>query len=425
MKYHFIFHVFILASILCKAQNSDYKINPDLFEKKWNARWIFHPTASGTGYGVFHLRKTFKLEEKPKSFVIHVSADNRYRLFVNGQPVCFGPARGDILNWCYETIDIAKYLNRGDNTLASVVWNFGEHRPLAQFTIRTAFILQGNTAKEEIVNTNSDWLVTENKAYKPVPITGELVPGFYCAGPGDEVDATLYPWGWEQSNFDDSKWLKAGIIYNPGVPRGLYGYSGHSGWKLVPREIPLMEEKKVRLRQIVRSSGHEVHDGFIRGTKSLKIQANSHVFILLDQKELTIAHPELWTSGGKGATIKVQYAEALVDENGKKGNRNETEGKSMVGYEDIFKPDGGDNRLFRPLWYRTYRYMQIEIQTAGEDIYINDLYGIFTAYPLMENATFKSDEKLLSDIWDISWRTARLCATETYMDCPYYEQLQY
>lgn len=43
----------------------------------------------------------------------------------------------------------------------------------------------------------------------------------------------------------------------------------------------------------------------------------------------------------------------------------------------------------------------------------------------MENATFKSDEKLLSDIWDISWRTARLCATETYMDCPYYEQLQY
>ena len=26
---------------------------------------------------------------------------------------------------------------------------------------------------------------------------------------------------------------------------------------------------------------------------------------------------------------------------------------------------------------------------------------------------------------DIGWRTARLCANETYMDCPYYEQLQY
>ena len=26
---------------------------------------------------------------------------------------------------------------------------------------------------------------------------------------------------------------------------------------------------------------------------------------------------------------------------------------------------------------------------------------------------------------EIGWRTARLCANETYMDCPYYEQLQY
>ncbi|WP_372490084.1 hypothetical protein [Chitinophaga sedimenti] len=25
----------------------------------------------------------------------------------------------------------------------------------------------------------------------------------------------------------------------------------------------------------------------------------------------------------------------------------------------------------------------------------------------------------------MGWRTSRLCAYETYMDCPYYEQLQY
>ena len=31
----------------------------------------------------------------------------------------------------------------------------------------------------------------------------------------------------------------------------------------------------------------------------------------------------------------------------------------------------------------------------------------------------------LEKILEIGWRTARLCATETYMDCPYYEQLQY
>jgi hypothetical protein len=36
-----------------------------------------------------------------------------------------------------------------------------------------------------------------------------------------------------------------------------------------------------------------------------------------------------------------------------------------------------------------------------------------------------TDDPELSKIFEIGWRTARLCAMETYMDCPYYEQLQY
>ena len=31
----------------------------------------------------------------------------------------------------------------------------------------------------------------------------------------------------------------------------------------------------------------------------------------------------------------------------------------------------------------------------------------------------------MKQIWDVGWRTARLCAVETYFDCPYYERLQY
>ncbi len=57
---------------------------------------------------------------------------------------------------------------------------------------------------------------------------------------------------------------------------------------------------------------------------------------------------------------------------------------------------------------------------------LSDYYAIFTAYPLKENASFEYDDnKALSEIWNIGWRTARLCAGETYMDCPYWEQLQY
>ena len=56
---------------------------------------------------------------------------------------------------------------------------------------------------------------------------------------------------------------------------------------------------------------------------------------------------------------------------------------------------------------------------------INDFTSEFVAYPLAEIASFNSDQEILSRIWNTGWRTARLCANETFYDCPYYEQLQY
>jgi alpha-L-rhamnosidase len=81
--------------------------------------------------------------------------------------------------------------------------------------------------------------------------------------------------------------------------------------------------------------------------------------------------------------------------------------------------------LFRPLWLRTYRYLQLDITTGAEALVINDFYGKFSAYPFEEKATFTSNDTTMKNLWDVSWRTARLCAGETYFDCPYYEQLQY
>src|SRR6478609_8292855 len=138
-------------------------ISPELMTKKWNAQWI---TADDRGdeYGVYHFRKSISLPAKPSSFIIHVSGDNRYKLFVNGILVSLGPARSDLYHWNYETVDIASYLKEGNNVLAAVVWNFGRQRSLAQISARTAFIVQGNTANEEIVNTNKSWKCIQNKS---------------------------------------------------------------------------------------------------------------------------------------------------------------------------------------------------------------------------------------------------------------------
>lgn len=63
--------------------------------------------------------------------------------------------------------------------------------------------------------------------------------------------------------------------------------------------------------------------------------------------------------------------------------------------------------------------------TASQPLTLDDFYGEFTAYPFTQKAAFSSDDPSLEKIMQVGWRTARLCAHETYMDCPYYEQLQY
>ncbi|NGF56442.1 alpha-L-rhamnosidase [Parapedobacter sp. SGR-10] len=385
---------------------------------RWQASWISCPGTSLKDYGVFHFRRVFDLKDKPGSFVVNVSGDQRYRLFVNGVEVCNGPARGDLANWRFETIDIAEHLTEGKNVLAAVVWNFGEFTPLAQMSHQTAFILQGNTASEQIVNTGNNWKVYKNEAYQ-VP---SKRPTRSVVGAGDEVDAALYPFGWEGTTFDDSTWLKPRSV-GAGFPRGKFPQWDRM---LVPRNIPFMEHRFQRIAEVERTENIVVSNDFLSGKSPVQIPAHQKVKILLDNVVLTTAYPVLKVSGGKGAKITIGYAEALVDQEGNKGNRNDVQGKVMDSdYHDIFKPDGGDDRVFQPLWYRTYRYMELRIETADSPLMLNDIHAYFRAYPLEEKGYFRSDNPTLSSIWDMGWRTARLCAGEIYYDCPYYEQLQY
>lgn len=433
MRTNLLVFLIVLLALPAVAQNNQLvgaeKINPELLSNHWKAQWITHPTESVLEYGVFHFRKTFDLATVPSEFIIHVSADNRYRLFVNGKAVCFGPARGDLAHWFYESIDIAPFLKPGKNLLAALVWNFGDDKPWAQFTLRTALIVQGNSAAEEIVNTDSSWKVLKNKAYLPASADArEALGQFIVVGPCDLIDAAQYPWNWETEAYNDQNWSKPKML-DVGHPRGL---GTDINWVLTPRRIPQMEQKDQRFFSIRRASTVsapsaliKVPEGFLQGRVKWTIPANQKVTILFDQGSLTTGYPKLLVSKGKGSRIRLVYAESLVDTAGNKGNRHEIEGKTINGYADIFLPDGGDMRLFRPLWFRTWLYLQLEIETKDEALVLDDFSSQFTAYPLQENAVFESDQADLKHIWDVGWHTARLCANETYYDCPYYEQLQY
>ncbi len=389
----------------------------------WPAQWIMPPGIDPDVYGVYHFRKNFDLAELPAQFIIHVSADQRYRLFLNGKPLGLGPARSDPQHWMYDTYDLAKHLVRGKNTLAALVWNMGEHAPYAQMTVQTGFIVQGQSENEKIVNTNNSWKAFINTAYQPVINDIQKLQTYIVVGAGDKVDASKYPWGWEQTAFQDNHWPQA---VKPWFNAKTRGFGSDGNWMLVPRSIPMMEESMLRMHNIRRASSNiRLNEGFLQGKAPLTIPKNQKATLLIDQSHLTNAYPQLQVSKGRGALIKMSYAEGLMDADRQKGHRDSIDGRRVMGFDDIFISDGGLHRMFRPLWFRTYRYLQVDIETKGEALILEDLYGMFTGYPFEAKGNFVSDQPLFGKIWDIGWRTARLCAGETYFDCPYYEQLQY
>jgi alpha-L-rhamnosidase len=397
--------------------------------KPWDAWWIAVPGQPLHDYGVYQFRKAFTLTTKPASFVVHVSADNRYKLFVNGQFVSLGPARGDVFHWNFETVDLAEYLQSGKNVIAAIVWNYGEYRPEAQISYQTGFIMQGHGDNEKVINTNSTWKCKRDSSYtakEPM-----LIYSYYVAGPGETINFNLALREWKTVAFNDASWPLANQI-TEGLPKGVFGYG--LGWMLVPRTIPQMELKPQRLQTTRRVENIQVPQGFPGEKQSFTVPANTTVTILLDQGFLSDAYPVIQFSKGKNAAITLSYAEGLYVEEPnvqnwrtfhQKGNRNDVEGKRFIGVKDSLISDGSDAQEFTSLWWRTYRYVELQVQTKDEPIVINDLYGIFTGYPFSMNAQFDASNDTLNKILEIGWRTARSCAMETYMDCPYYEQLQY
>ena len=412
----------LLSSAPLFAQSASASANYNLVNDSWPAAWIDSPESETAGMAVYHFRKTFALDRKPAHFVVHVSADRRYRFFVNGVSLGVGPQRSDQFKWRYETYDLAPHLEAGRNVVSAVVWNYSEEAPYAMTSVKTGLLVEGDSAGEAVVNTGASWKVERDRSASALPLDRAALHTFIVTGPGEKIDGRVAHWDWLGADFDDRGWTSARVGEH-GTPDGVGTDVTH--W-LVPRNIPLPEEREQRLTRVRRVEGIAAPSAdFLGGHAPLQIPAHSEVTLLCDQNFETNAFPHLVVSGGRDSSVRLTYAEALFDAKEHKGNRDQIEGKHIVGVTDEFIADGGERRDFSPLLFRTYRYLQLRIQTGATPLTIDDLYGVATGYPLSETGSFQSDDPSLSQIWNVGWRTARLCAYETYTDCPYYEQLQY
>jgi len=417
MKHFFSFILPVILLFLIKpayAQSTTSTLEP----RPWNSDWIAAANDPGTGYGVYYFRKSIELANKPVAFVIHVSADNRYKLYVNGMLVSLGPTRGDTYYWNYETVDLAPYLTSGKNIVAALVWNEAQFRPEAQISTRTGFILQGNTPAEDILNTNNSWKCIKDNGHQPIP------GWFFAASKGEMVDMNQAVKGdWTSANYDDSAWPMAGRV----MDGKLKGMAWGVDWALVPSTLPQREMTYQRIPVLRYAVGISVPASFPATKTQVTIPANTTAVLLLDQTFETNAYVTLNFSGGKDAGISLGYAESLYAKGSRdhKDNRNEVDGKQFIGRIDSLISDGSNGATYTTLNFRTYRYLRIIVTTKNDPLVIDDIYGTFTGYPFKHTAVFNSDSTVIQKMLNIGWRTARLNAWDTYTDCPYYEQLQY
>jgi hypothetical protein len=356
--------------------------------------WITHADAGSRTPIVLHFRRELQLERVPPELPVSVTADNRFILHVNGQRVASGPSTGTVQSWRYATVDLAPHLERGANVITAVIWNFGDVAPASQQTVATGFRLQGGS----ISTSEAGWRVRIDQGHTAVDGKEHIPWNYYVASAPEVIDARVPEASWQAA-----------------VPA-----PAAAARRLIADPLPPQMFASAVPGEVVRSS--LAAGGF--PTRPVTIPANTTAKLLIRRDVMISAYPELEVQGGRDAAIEVQYGEALYDVAGRKDDRNLVGDRQMRGFHDTFVADGA-TRVFAPLWWRTFRFIEIGVTTRAEPLTLRALRLNETGYPFQQVASFKSSDPGLNRIWEIGWRTMRVDAHETFMDSSYWEQLQY
>lgn len=395
----------------------------------WKAGWIYDKKEFEYEKQCVLFRKRFHLETVPEKAEVMVSADSRYRLFVNGELVLNGPLKGDKYRHYFETFDITSLLRKGGNTLAAQVLHFGAdyYGEAANFSAGPISVISGSRggfilhAEALAVDTDESWKVRRDPSYHFV----YSVDTRY-AGDMEYVDGRACLNGWEQPEYDDSDWDGAVLLGTSDS----YNYRGGLAyeWQLTGRDIPNLYETAVYPVRISRQSGGTDFGGIVTGA-AVTVPAHTECCADIDMGELSTCYLKLRMDRGAGAALTLLYSECYCRLDEKTGakikeDRNDSRTGDLYGEEDRYiKGEGA--QWYRPFFFRTFRYLRIKVKTGDEPLIINGAEFYMTGYPLTIETALRAENNEVQQMWDISVRTLKRCMHETYEDCPYYEQMQY
>ena len=353
----------------------------------------------------FRLRRDFECcADAPLEF--DVSADERFVLLLDGREIARGPNRGLRNRWHYQSYRV-RNLSAGTHRLEAVVWQIGEHAPLAQVSVRGGFVLKAYGDYDAELSTGT--AVWQIGRLTNTRMTGKGESGAFGVGSQCEVAGTSL------LDEEPSGWREAVVVRGP-----VKYFAGllTPGWMLFPS--PLRDQ----LHE-VKTPGRICRGPDVLSARTV-LPARTETVVLWDLENYYCAYPELHVSGGRGTRIAWDWAECLTGTDGKKGNRSVCEGLDMhQPFGDVFRCDGRANARFTTPWWRCGRWCRLSVKTADEPLAIESLSIVETRYPAQMKAVFECDDPLVGRIQPLCARSLEMCLHETFVDCPYYEQQMY
>ncbi|MBI1337004.1 MAG: Bacterial alpha-L-rhamnosidase [Phycisphaera sp.] len=396
-------------------------------------KWVRHPHVNAADPNFCHFTLGFTLEAGA-TIDLHVSADCRFEMFCDGQFMGMGPDRADLEHWSFHSYRVS--LEAGRHTLLAEVYFSGVGpmwRPWAQTCIEPGFVLFAENSPIDLNTGSAPWKVTKLNGVTPEKAA---LRGFFVVGPNYRIDGKAF--------------FTPPAAVDPVVVRdsGRHNESGtiQPGWKLYPTRLPEQLRRpvgggRVRCVSDIADDAPFPHDdaapdprwqAFVEGRAPVTVPANTRTVVLWDLDEYHCVYPELTTTGGTGAQVKIEWAESCyetqnaieVKPHANKGHRGQVKGKTFLGYGDTFLPDG-PKRTFHTFWWRAGRYARITVQTGGEPLTLEALRVFESRMPIENNSTFTGSDADLQPVVKLATRGIQMCSHETFMDCPYYEQLMY
>lgn len=348
-----------------------------------------------------YFRKLFVLDAAPRAAAVHVSADGRYRLFVNGRAIGRGPARGAPHEQCVDPYDLAPYLAAGHNVLAALVHSYGRTTAwyeLPRGEAARAFGCGGFFVQGEVVladgrirlDTDASWRHLVSEAWKRDVPSGSL--GFV-----EVHDARKEPAGWTEPGFDDASWKRSQVLRVSGLN---FSSDVVPFPVLVPRDIPPLASEERDAQTIARRDATIVCD--FGGTVS--------------------GHLGLELEGPAGAEVEVRWSERLAPDGRVLLHRGIPGFDVPQIHRGVLRQGAQTWRLFEAAGFR---YVELTFTGEGAAPRLTRAFIERTGYPVAERGRFACSDSLLNRIWKAGAETVRLCMHDAYVDCPSRERRQW